>query len=366
MDSQQCATRRGRLFILGVGGGAGHASHAVNDFRKLCGIESYAPSDNVSELTARTNDDGWDTSYSAWLEARGFATRDALLVFSVGGGSREHNVSVNLVSAIELAQSVGAAIYGVVGEPGRHRSPSSRTSPWSSSRRRPPDAARRVVPGGRLARARLASRPRRQGRATGSRSPSAVSRAVFVDRDGVVNDLVPDPLSGLPESPLDPDDVVLLPGAPPALGGSRRGLRARRRLEPAGGSEGGRRRSSELDAVQARVRRAPARQGVTFDRFTLCFHHPAGVVAGARRHVRLPEAGTGDAARRRRELGLDLARIWLVGDTDADVARRRAAGAGRSWSRIPAAPTGARQRVPPIARAATCRGRRLILRPATR
>jgi D-sedoheptulose 7-phosphate isomerase len=110
--------RAGRLFVLGVGGGAGHASHAVNDFRKLCGIESYAPSDNVSELTARTNDDGWDTSYSAWLQVSRLGPEDALMVFSVGGGSREYNVSVNLVNALELAKEVGATIYGIVGSPG--------------------------------------------------------------------------------------------------------------------------------------------------------------------------------------------------------------------------------------------------------
>jgi D-sedoheptulose 7-phosphate isomerase len=110
--------RGGRLFILGVGGGAGHASHAVNDFRKLCLIESYAPTDNVSELTARTNDDGWETSFSAWLEISHLGARDALLVFSVGGGSREHGVSVNLVNAIEAARAVGASIYGVAGAPG--------------------------------------------------------------------------------------------------------------------------------------------------------------------------------------------------------------------------------------------------------
>lgn len=108
----------GRLFILGVGGGAGHASHAVNDFRKLCAIESYAPSDNVSELTARTNNDGWETSFSGWLEVSRLSTADALLVFSVGGGSRAHGVSVNLVCAMEAAAAAGAAIYGVVGAPG--------------------------------------------------------------------------------------------------------------------------------------------------------------------------------------------------------------------------------------------------------
>jgi len=110
--------RHGRLFVLGVGGGAGHASHAVNDFRKLCHIETYTPTDNVSELTARTNDDGWDTSFSEWLAISGLSADDALLVFSVGGGSREHNVSVNVVNAIELGRERGALIYGVVGAPG--------------------------------------------------------------------------------------------------------------------------------------------------------------------------------------------------------------------------------------------------------
>jgi D-sedoheptulose 7-phosphate isomerase len=108
----------GRLFVLGVGGGAGHASHAVNDFRKLCDIESYTPVDNVSELTARTNDDGWETSFSAWLRTSRLSDRDALLVFSVGGGSRAHSVSTNLVCAIESASNAGASIYGIVGAPG--------------------------------------------------------------------------------------------------------------------------------------------------------------------------------------------------------------------------------------------------------
>jgi D-sedoheptulose 7-phosphate isomerase len=105
----------GRLFILGAGGGAGHASHAVNDFRKICDLESYSPSDNVSELTARINDEGWDTAYSRWLTGSRLNARDALLVFSVGGGSREHNISMSLVNAIELAREVGALVVGIVG-----------------------------------------------------------------------------------------------------------------------------------------------------------------------------------------------------------------------------------------------------------
>lgn len=110
--------RSGRLFVLGVGGSAGHASHAVNDFRKLCGIEAYAPTDNVSELTARTNDEGWETSLSGWLEVSRLAPDDAVLVFSVGGGDVERNISPNLVRALELAGEVGASVYGIVGRDG--------------------------------------------------------------------------------------------------------------------------------------------------------------------------------------------------------------------------------------------------------
>ncbi len=108
----------GRLFILGVGGSAGHASHAVNDFRKICGFEAYTPTDNVSELTARTNDEGWETTFVEWLKTSRISKRDAVLVFSVGGGNKEKNVSVNLVRALELAKERGAKIFGIVGRDG--------------------------------------------------------------------------------------------------------------------------------------------------------------------------------------------------------------------------------------------------------
>ena len=108
----------GRLFILGVGGSAGHASHAVNDFRKLCGFEAYAPTDNVSELTARINDEGWDSSFVEWLRGSRLRQGDGVLVFSVGGGNRERNVSVNLVRALEHAREVGARVFGIVGRDG--------------------------------------------------------------------------------------------------------------------------------------------------------------------------------------------------------------------------------------------------------
>jgi D-sedoheptulose 7-phosphate isomerase len=110
--------RGGRLFVLGVGGSAAHASHAVNDFRKICGFEAYAPTDNVAELTARTNDDGWDTAFAEWLRGSRIGPDDGVLVFSVGGGDPERNVSVNLVRALDVARDAGAAIVGIVGRDG--------------------------------------------------------------------------------------------------------------------------------------------------------------------------------------------------------------------------------------------------------
>jgi D-sedoheptulose 7-phosphate isomerase len=111
-------SKKGRLFVLGVGGSAANASHAVNDFRKLSGIEAYAPTDNVAELTARTNDEGWPTVFSGWLKVSNLSFNDCLLILSVGGGSKEFNVSPNLIDAIDLANEVGAGIIGIVGRDG--------------------------------------------------------------------------------------------------------------------------------------------------------------------------------------------------------------------------------------------------------
>ena len=108
----------GRLFLLGVGGSAGNASHAVNDFRKICEIETYAPTDNVSELTARINDDGWDTAFAHWLRGSRLGPRDVVGVLSVGGGDAERGISVNLIRALEYAKDVGARIFGIVGRTG--------------------------------------------------------------------------------------------------------------------------------------------------------------------------------------------------------------------------------------------------------
>ena len=110
----------GRLFLLGVGGSAGNASHAVNDFRKLCALEAYAPTDNVSELSARINDEGWDGALAAWLKVSRLSSKDALLIFSVGGGNLAKKVSVNLIQAIDLARERQAKVFGVVGRDGGH------------------------------------------------------------------------------------------------------------------------------------------------------------------------------------------------------------------------------------------------------
>jgi D-sedoheptulose 7-phosphate isomerase len=115
---QDTRTTGGRLFILGVGGGAGHASHAVNDFRKIAGIESYAPTDNVSELTARVNDDGWETVFENWLRGSRLTPKDCVFVFSVGGGNAEKKVSVTLVNALRFAKETGARVIGIVGRDG--------------------------------------------------------------------------------------------------------------------------------------------------------------------------------------------------------------------------------------------------------
>jgi D-sedoheptulose 7-phosphate isomerase len=112
--------RGGRLFLLGVGGSAANSSHAVNDFRKLCGIEAYSPIDNVSELTARANDEGWETIFAGWLEVSRISPKDAILVLSVGGGDRERNVSTNIVKAIDLAKERGARVLGIVGRDSGH------------------------------------------------------------------------------------------------------------------------------------------------------------------------------------------------------------------------------------------------------
>ena len=119
-ELRQLRERGGRLFVLGVGGSAGNCSHAVNDFRKLCGIEAYAPVDNVSELTARANDEGWETIFTGWLDVSRANAKDAMLVLSVGGGDAERNVSMNIVKAVDMAKARGLKVFGILGRDSGH------------------------------------------------------------------------------------------------------------------------------------------------------------------------------------------------------------------------------------------------------
>lgn len=216
----QVRDRDGRLFILGVGGSAGNASHAVNDFRKLAGLETYAPTDNVSELSARVNDEGWSTVFEAWLRVSRLKPQDALLVLSVGGGSIEPSVSPNLVMALDFATSIGATILGIVGRDGGYtgrRADACVIVPTVSKDRITPhsEAFQAVV--WHL----LISHPLLQNNATkwesvASSLPTQTKRAVFFDRDGVLNEsLIRD---GKPYPPATLNEVRIPAGAAEAIG----------------------------------------------------------------------------------------------------------------------------------------------------
>ena len=207
--------RGGRLFILGVGGSAANASHAVNDFRKIAGMEAYTPADNVSELTARTNDDGWSTVFEAWLRTSRLRSDDAVLVFSVGGGSEEKNVSPNIVAALKFAKSVGARIGGIVGRAGGYTAAVADVCviiPVVNPANITPhtEAFQAVV--WHL----LVSDPRLKAGANKVGVRSTVScAAVFLDRDGVLNR--PVVREGKPHPPSSLAEFEILPDAAPLL-----------------------------------------------------------------------------------------------------------------------------------------------------
>jgi D-sedoheptulose 7-phosphate isomerase len=206
----------GRLFILGVGGSAANASHAVNDFRKIAGIEAYAPTDNVSELTARANDEGWASIFDSWLRTSRLRHNDLLLIFSVGGGNLEQNVSPNLVAALQYAKSVGAKIIGIVGRDGGYTATVADACiliPTVNPAHITPhtEAFQAVV--WHL----LVSHPavKMQSTKWESISPATKARAVFLDRDGVINRSVI--RDGKPFAPAKLEDLEILPGVPQAL-----------------------------------------------------------------------------------------------------------------------------------------------------
>ncbi len=204
--------RDGRLFILGVGGSAGNAGHAVNDFRKLCGIEAYAPTDNVSELTARTNDEGWPTVFSEWLKVSRANAKDAILIFSVGGGNLEKNVSPNIVSAIDAGQGARLARARRSRPRRRLHQKSRRLRRRHPDRRREPrHAACGGVPGRGLALPGVASEA--------AEERHQMVKAVFLDRDGVINANLD--RDGKPVAPTTLAEFRIFPASPKRRGGSR-------------------------------------------------------------------------------------------------------------------------------------------------
>jgi D-sedoheptulose 7-phosphate isomerase len=213
----------GRLFILGVGGSAANASHAVNDFRKIAGIEAYAPTDNVSELTARTNDEGWATVFEAWLRTSRLRANDLVLVFSVGGGDLEKNVSPNLVAALQYAKSVDAKILGIVGRDGGHTAKVADVCiiiPTVNPAHITPHAeAFQAVVWHLLVSHPAVKQQQTKWESTASGTPEPHA-AVFLDRDGVLNRAVV--RDGKPFTPSGLEELELLPD----VGSSLRDLKA--------------------------------------------------------------------------------------------------------------------------------------------
>jgi D-sedoheptulose 7-phosphate isomerase len=313
-------TRRssGRLFILGVGGSAGNASHAVNDFRKLCGIEAYAPTDNASELTARVNDEGWATAFSAWLKVSRLQPRDAVMVFSVGGGSLERNVSPNIVAALEHARSVGARIFGIVGRDGGYTARVADICVIVPTVH--PD---RITPHSEAFQAvvwhLLVSHPALQQTGTKWESlpPTQLRPAVFLDRDGVLNET--DVRDGKPYPPLDPADLRIPPGTADAL------IRLRDRgfllvvvtnqPDVARGSQ----RREAVEEISQRLRTL-----LPLDDILTCYHDDSDQC-----DCRKPRPGLMISASQK--YGIDLESSYMVGDRWRDIDAGAKAGCKTVW-----------------------------------
>jgi D-sedoheptulose 7-phosphate isomerase len=305
--------RSGRVFILGVGGSAGNASHAVNDFRKLAGIETYSPTDNVSELTARVNDEGWPTVFEAWLRVSRLQSRDAILVFSVGGGSVEPNVSPNIVAALDYAKSVGASVLGIVGRDGGYTACVADVCVIIPTAH--PD---RVTPHSEAFQAivwhLLVSHPALRQNATKweSITPAQLKRAVFLDRDGVLNEAVVQ--DGKPYSPADAASLRILAGTAEALARLKeRGyllLVVTNQPDVARGKQ-------KRDAIEEMNRRLRAE--LPLDEVLTCYHDDADHC-----ECRKPRPGliTGAA----QQHGIDLSHSFLIGDRWRDVDAGKNAG----------------------------------------
>lgn len=298
--------RSGRLIILGVGGSAANASHAVNDFRKLTGIEAYCPSDNVSELTARTNDEGWPTVFAAWLRISRLQANDAILVLSVGGGSVNPPVSPNIVEALDYAKSVGATIIGIVGRDGGYTARLADVCiliPTVHDDRITPhtEAFQAVV--WHL----LVSHPMLQRKATRweSLSPEPLRRAVFLDRDGVLNEAIV--RNGRPYPPAAVEELRILPGTASALARLKQQDFLLVVVSNQPDVARGRQRRETVEEIDRRLRAE-----LPLDDVFTCFHDDADAC-----DCRKPAPGL--LVRAAQKHGIDLRRSYMAGDRWRDV-----------------------------------------------
>jgi D-sedoheptulose 7-phosphate isomerase len=299
--------RTGRLFILGVGGSAANASHAVNDFRKLAGIEAYSPADNISELTARINDEGWPSVFAAWLQVSRLQARDAVLVFSVGGGNVERNVSPNIVAAVDYAKSVGASILGIVGRDGGHTARLADVCVIIPTVH--PD---RVTPHTEAFQAvvwhLLVSHPVLQRAATRWESLDQrpqQRRAVFLDRDGVLSEATV--RNSKPYPPMRPEDFRIFPEAAEALARLKKHdfllLVVTNQPDVARGSQ-------TRETVEQMNRRL--RDELPLDDVLTCFHDDADAC-----DCRKPRPGL--VLHAAEQYGIDLHRSYFAGDRWRDI-----------------------------------------------
>jgi histidinol-phosphate phosphatase family protein len=295
----------GRLFILGVGGSAANASHAVNDFRKICGIEAYAPTDNVSELTARTNDEGWSGVFEAWLRVSRLKASDAILVFSVGGGNLEKGVSPNLVAALQYGKSVGAKIAGVVGRDGGYTAQAADACACH--------AARGGVSGSGVAPDRVAS----GDQAGGDKVGVGALRAVFLDRDGVLNRAIV--RDGKPYPPAGLDDFEILPDVAQALAELKKDgfllIVVTNQPDVARGTQ----ERALIEGMHQAMR-----QALPIDDFFVCYHDDRDGC-----DCRKPKAGL--LLRAAEKYGVQLTDSYLIGDRWRDIDAGRAAGCTTVW-----------------------------------
>jgi D-sedoheptulose 7-phosphate isomerase len=302
----------GRLFILGVGGSAANASHAVNDFRKLCGIEAYAPTDNVSELTARTNDEGWQTVFESWLRTSRLRANDLLLIFSVGGGDLEKNVSPNLVAALKYAKVVGARILGIVGRDGGYTAKLADVCILI-----PTINAAHVTPHTEAFQAivwhLLVSHPAVKQHETKWESIASKPRAaVFLDRDGVLNRAAV--RDGRPLPPPALHHLEILPGTASALNELKEHGFPLYVITNQPDVARGNLTRAEVDAMNHKLA-----SELPIDDIFVCYHDDADQCA-----CRKPSPGLLFEAQRRHNI--DLARSFVVGDRWRDIDAGHAAG----------------------------------------